>query len=113
MYCFQEDYENVFKNISDDSDESEAEMKNCFRISKRRSIKKFVENHSDSKDSLYPMRIEINGSELLKTENYSDKELQVAKSDVFVFGSNRNENRGFTFKMGNFFRGILSMFRLK
>lgn len=79
----------------------------CFRLSKRKSIQ---ENRSDSKDSLYPMRKEMNAkTPPVLTESNS----QIARNDVFVFGSDRNENCGFRFRMGNFFRGIMNMFRFK
>lgn len=47
------------------------------------------------------MRAEINGDALAKT------------NAVFVFGSEENENRGFRFKMSNFFRGVINMFKFK
>lgn len=107
-FCLQEEYENVFKNLTD-SEESDSEMNNCFRISKRRSLKKCMGNDK-SLDSLYPMRAEI-GENVLKETNDTNN-MQIAKrNDVFVFGSERNENRGFGFKMGNLFRNVLNMFR--
>lgn len=49
-------------------------------------------------------------------DEYVNGELQVARN-VFMFGSDENRNNGFSFKMGNFFRGIgntvKNMFGLK
>lgn len=60
-----------------------------------------------SLDSLYPLRAEI--------KKETDKSnLQLAKTDeVFVFGSNRNESRGFGFKIGNLVRNICNIFKWK
>lgn len=108
----KEQFENVYKTIADDSEASDCESKNCFKISKRKSIKgsRYTEEHTDSKDSLYPMRTAAATSACAKEQSVSDDNKQVAKNDVFVFGSNKNETKGFTFKMGSFFRGVMNVF---
>lgn len=108
-FDFQEEFENVFKNLSD-SEESGSEMTNCFKISKRRSIKRCVGNDK-SMDSLYPMRAEISENAVKETD---ETNMQIAKTDeVFVFGSNTNGNRGFGFKVSNILRSVVNMFKWK
>lgn len=57
-----------------------------------------------SLDSLYPMRAEI-------SENILNGTNDAKTCDLFVFGSNHHENRGFSFRMGNFFRNVINMFK--
>lgn len=119
------------KKFSNDSEDSDEELTKCFKVSKRRSVRSInyaacmsaVDAPKDTdKDCLFPLRSHLNSGESNEDQppldtDVSSKQLQVAKNDIFIFGSNRTQEAGFSFKMGNFFRGIgnsvKSMFRKK
>lgn len=76
--------------------------KSHFRISHRPSVHPYGNNLGSFTSTSTPSR---SSNDITDADEYTDSKLQVAKN-VFMFGSNENGNSGFSFKMGNFFRGV-------
>lgn len=80
----------------------------CFKISGRRPIKNIPFNIKRIKPNI-PSEQPKCAAETVQNGHSDDAKKQMAvanTNDVFVFGSNKNTNNGFSFSVGNIFRGI-------